>query len=683
MSRGRAGSHPPSSVARRTALAIAFTMCLCFPHVARADETVYACGYVPNQVFVARSIPGLEAQANCPGGALTIAADAGGIKHGQGAIWQAVAPAGLTIVAATIPPGALQSQFVNDGTAGDYGGDFYWNGGSSNITPGESSASFTGLNSQAFGFLLVCGKTTCNSPNLGYINVLGVQLAVHETSGPTLTSPTGLWQTSGWVRGSWPFSVWGNSPSGLCWLGAGLNGSLIGQTSSPRDVSLWHQCTAQPVSQPVDTSRFGQGKLPLTLAGTDAAGVPASLTKDVYIDNEQPMVALSGPSDAPETAGTQYITATAIAGPSGVRGIECSLDGGAGQWSVGTATRVAVSGVGDHVVSCFSENNALDASGNRGTSAVESFKVKIGVPTVSGISFSKLVDGLRCRRVLERVTVPSRWVTVRWHHHLIRVRTKRRTKLLSVVRCHARTTQRERTVLVTIRRNGHRVRVRRREKVRVILLPHTDHRMTRRVAHGHATTVSGWLGTYNGTALGGQAVQVLTALDDGQQRFTPTVSVTTAADGSWTVKLPGGPSRLIEAQYGGNPLAEGSLSGVAHEVVPAEVQLLSVTPPRIAWGGTVRLTGRLRGGYLPPGGALVRLRIGLGSSYTTYGVHEHVGGGGQFSTTYAFGAGDPATHRAFWFQVASLPMGNYPYAPASSRRISVLVGGHPATNQRR
>ena len=155
--------------------------------------------------------------------------------------------------------------------------------------------------------------------------------------------------------------------------------------------------------------------------------------------------------------------------------------------------------------------------------------------------------------------------------------------------------------------------VRRREKVRVVLVPHTDHRAIRVVGHGRATTVSGWLGTADGTALSGQPVQVLTAPDDGQELFTPAVTVTTAADGSWSATLPAGPSRLVEAQYGGSPLNEASLSGVAREVVPAKVQLLSVTPRRVPWGGTVRLTGWLRGGYLPPGGALVRLRIGLGT----------------------------------------------------------------------
>ena len=112
-------------------------------------------------------------------------------------------------------------------------------------------------------------------------------------------------------------------------------------------------------------------------------------------------------------------------------------------------------------------------------------------------------------------------------------------------------------------------------------------------------------------------------------------------------------------------------------VVPTAIRLLRVWPRRVAWGGTVHLVGQLFGGYLPPGGALVRLRIGYKSTYNTYGVEEHVTGDGKFSTVASFGPGDPSVLRAYWFQIASLPMGNYPYAPAASQRVPVIVGGHP------
>lgn len=227
-------------------------------------------------------------------------------------------------------------------------------------------------------------------------------------------------------------------------------------------------------------------------------------------------------------------------------------------------------------------------------------------------------------------------------------------------------------------RHGKPVRVKRHETIRVVEFPHVVYHSTKRVSHGKPTTVNGWLGLPEGTALAGQVVQVLTAPDNGLGQFSGAAVAVTGAGGTWSARLPAGPSRLVEAHYGGAPTLEPSQSSQVHVVVPAEVKLITVTPRNVAWGGTVRIVGRLEGGYLPPGGALVRLRIGAGSAYTTFGVQEHVGGDGRFSTTYTFGAGQPSVYELFWMQVASLPMGNYPYAPANSRKLTVLVGGHPA-----
>ena len=195
---------------------------------------------------------------------------------------------------------------------------------------------------------------------------------------------------------------------------------------------------------------------------------------------------------------------------------------------------------------------------------------------------------------------------------------------------------------------------------------------------GRGTTVDGWLGTSALTAIAGHAVHVLTAPDNGSNAFTEAATATTAADGTWSAKLPPGPSRLVEAVYDGDPTTEGATSGQVHVIVAAKVKLLSVSPGQVPWGGTVRIRGRLLGGYLPPGGALVRLRLGQGKDFTTYGIQEHVTGNGRFATTYTFGAGLATVQRTFWFQIASLPMGDdYAFAPADSRKAYVRVGGHP------
>jgi hypothetical protein len=659
-------------------LVLAASVCLGVPDSAHANESIVACGPQPNSIFRAQSPYGLTAQANCPGGVIQLTTGVvSGYKKGQNAIWQTTAPSGLQISSASIP--SMVEQGVNAGSAGDYGGDFYWGTSRANITPGETHASFSAINSPDFGFNLVCGLSTCGEPNAyATINVSEIDLNVTETITPTLNSPTGLWQASGWVRGKWPFVLSSDSPSGVCLLAASLNSQPIAQTTSASNPAVWHQCDAAPISTTVDTTSYGQGQMPLALLSADAAAVHVGDHETLSVDNQQPTVSLTGPSDALSTAGTQYVTATAAAGPSGVAGISCSVDGAPAQWYPESPAQVAVGGVGEHQVQCSAENNAVDAGGVHGTSATQSFAIKIGEPTVAAVAFSTIVNRLRCHRVTERLRIPARWVTVHVHGRVVRVREKARIQTVKVTRCHARTIRRRVTRRVTVHRHGKTIRVIRTRLIRVVLEPRRVFKTTERVGHGKPAEVDGWLGTTAGVALGGQTVQVLTAPDNGRENFHVAAVTTTAANGAWTARLRAGPSRLIEAVYPGAATTEATTSAPVHLIVPAKVQLLKVSPRRVAWGGAVRLVARLTGGYLPAGGALIRLRIGEGHLVTTYGVREHVHGNGRFSTTYRFGEGQHSVHLTYWFQIASLPMGDYPYAPADSAKIAVTVGGHPA-----
>ncbi len=648
---------------------------------ARADYTVYACGSYPNGVFQGyNTSAGTAVGAECPQGAYNahgIFAEPGSVAAPSGAAGrvQANAPAGLELTGASI--GQYAGYGVNDG--GGWGGGFYWGGGGFNVndsTPQNPNFGWVfAAPSRYFGLQLVCGKASCSEP--AEIDAGSIALYVRETQGPTF-SATGLWQTSGWVRGTWPFTASSDSPSGACTLSAALNGDTVASsTTTSQNNTVWKQCPGEAINQPIDTTRFGNGAMPLVLFSQDASNVPAGLTQTVYVDNTAPTISLSGPADAPSTAGTQYVTATASAGPSGVDGISCSVDNAPAQWYPGATAQVPISGVGEHQVSCAAANNAVDASGNNGWSDSASWSMKIGDPTINGITFGHVVDTLRCRRVQERVKIRAHWVTIRRHHQRIKVRRRARFITKKVTKCHPRTAIRRVVVRIRVRRHGKDIWVKRRERERVVLLPHHKNSYSLRVGHGKPATVSGWLGNYAGVALSSQPITVVTAPNNGLGQFTAAAVATTSATGWWGVKLPAGPSRLVQAVYGGSPTTEGSVSNQIALTVPAKIRLLSVSPHKVAWGGTVRLVGELYDGYLPTGGALVRLRIGEGSAQTTYGVREHVGGNGRFTTTYTFGQGVASIHRAYWFQLASLPTGNYPYAPAASRKLTVDVGGHP------
>jgi hypothetical protein len=348
--------------------------------------------------------------------------------------------------------------------------------------------------------------------------------------------------------------------------------------------------------------------VPLVISGSDAAGNGVTDTKTVNVDNSVPTLSLSGPTDAPSTAGTQFVTATAGGSPSGIDQIVCSVDGGPAQPYPGASADVPVSGLGQHQVRCTALDNAVDANGVRGASQTQTASIKIGAPTALDLTFARFARR-RCSKLAAR---------------------------RATCELKAKTTQ--------------------------------------HVGHGHATTVSGWLGLADGTALAGETVDVVTAPDNGLGKFTRAVRAITAANGTWTATLPPGPSRLVKAYYPGTATTERSTSRQVKLLVKSKVTLESVIPNRVAWGQTVTIKGRLLGGYLPRAGINVRLRVGIANANITFGVKEHVSGSGKFTATFTFGPDSPQIHRNYWFQVASLPAGDYPYTPSASNRMYVQVG---------
>jgi hypothetical protein len=617
---------------------------------------VSTCGA---SVFQHAAVFGLNTLEYCPPGTnappgMSITTGANKVSAGTHATWQANAPAGIAITGASIAANQMYSIHINDGTG--WGGGFYYAGGNSTTHNGETSVALSGLNSGYFGFKVICGWSTCNgSTNPAQLTVESINLIATETQGPSLTAPDGLWQASGWARGSWPLHFFGDSPSGLCGLAASLNGQAVPGTSSPQNQSVWHQCSAPAVNQTIQTGDYGQGALPLTIAATDAAGVPVTDTKTVYIDNSIPTIAISGPQDAPTTAGVQDLNVTAAAGPSGVAGISCSLDGANSQWYAGTSASIPVQGIGDHSLTCSSADTAHDAAGNAGWSAPATRNLSIREPTVTRLSFDRIANKLRCSRTRERIHVPAQLVWVHVHRRRVHVRVPAQTRTVTRVHCHPRYVRRR------VRVHGH-VRI-----ARIPVLPRTIRSSKRRVAFGKATTIHGWLGTAQGDALGGQAVRIFAAPDNGSASFVQESVATTAANGDWNARLPAGPSRVIRAVYGGGASVEPS-SGQATVLVRASIKLR--VPSHAHWGGKLVLTGRLRGGYLPAAGETVILSVRFGGHDHDF-AHLAVSGNGRFRYVYTFlpGSGDAA----YPFSAQTVIESGYAYTPGRSRweRVSV------------
>jgi hypothetical protein len=328
-----------------------------------------------------------------------------------------------------------------------------------------------------------------------------------------------------------------------------------------------------------------------------------------------------------------------------------------------------VSGVGPHTVRCYANDTAVDPNGAHAQSPSASWSLKIGQPTELGIAFDRLV-GLSCHRARVPVRVPGHWITVRRHGKRIKVRTRSRTKIERVMRCHPRTVLRRTVVFVRVRRHGRTVKIKRIRVVRVVVPPHVLAQTSRVVAFGHGTTVDGWLGTSAGTALAGQMVHVLTAPDNGSGGFSEAATATTSATGTWQARVPAGPSRIVEAVYNGSSTTESSSSGQVKVRVPAKVRI-AIHPRIVPWGALIRITGRVLGGYVPPNSKLLRLNVGIGRIGHIEGLPD-IQPDGRFVILWRFDAGRGILHP--WFSVATLPEAAFAYAPGTSPQVSVTLG---------
>lgn len=189
------------------------------------------------------------------------------------------------------------------------------------------------------------------------------------------------------------------------------------------------------------------------------------------------------------------------------------------------------------------------------------------------------------------------------------------------------------------------------------------------VPFGQPVKVHGLLMSSAGLPLPNQPIAILTAPANGSNAFTDAMSVSTGQDGSWTATLPPGPSRLIRAVYAGSPVVLPA-SGQASTIVPAKIRI-KITPRIVQWGSTLRITGRVLGGYVPTDSNLLRLNVGIGRIGHLEGLPK-IDADGRFVIVWKFDQGSGVLHP--WFSVGTLSESAFPFAPGMSSRIVITLG---------
>jgi hypothetical protein len=624
---------------------------------------------VAGPVWQASGSASLSAANRCGQGGSFQILPGRGPKAGDTISWHTVTPPSIQITFVANP---VYDDLIDPNTGDGFSASFFWAGGTQAITPYSNCCGgmYYGTDilrnippSRYFGWQVTCMTPSCGEP-LQILDVNGIGLQAVDNTPPNVAAlgPGNIWyQTGRWVRGgNWPASFQASADDGICAMQAIIGNNVIpGPTTATLNQHSWTQCPPSPtLPLTVDTTKYANGDLPIRFSAGDAASPPndSSPREILHVDNAPVALTLSGQTDALSTAGTQYVTASATAGPSGVASIDCSTDGAPYQSFAGSTEEIPVQGIGPHHIICYATNDAIDYQGSPAVSATESWSLDIRQPSASAVSFARIVGQLKCHKIREVERLPAHWVKVYRHGKPKLVERPARNVVHKVVRCHAA------VVVRRVCRGGHC------KKQRVVVLPHAVAESVWHARFGRRTVVSGWLGTPGGITVGGQQVDVMTAPDDGSNRFTQAAVVTTNADGVWTADLPAGPSRVVEAVYPGSSTIEPATSQQIKLVVPAKIKV-HVSRHAARWGGTISIFGRVIGGYIPSG-KLLRLRIGVAGVRGTVGI-PNVRRNGDFRATWTFSAGRGVVR--YWFSVSTLKEADYPFAPASSRRVYVTV----------
>jgi hypothetical protein len=522
---------------------------------------------------------------------------------------------------------------------------------------------------RSFAIEVRCLHKRCPALTTQALAVKGIELTAVDTTPPTVspdeTTRNLAKEAGSWIRGSWDVGFSADSDAGVCRTELLVNRVVVarGPTYTPQTGS-WTQCGQgagtlggsgiDAVSHTLNTASYANGPLTAEYYASDAAQ-PANVRATSYgvkVDNSP-----VSPSQALTSDGPQTIRAAATAGPSGLSGIWCSVNAGPWVAHPAASANVEVAAPGLNTVVCFARNNAVDATGATARSPLQTWTLDIRKPSVSLISVQHVADALRCVHRTVKIHFPGHWATAWYHGHRVRVRVPGQTRRARVERCHPRM----RTV--TVDRDGQLVRE------RVVQLPHRVSATHERLRFGARATVTGWLGETSGTGLGGQTVGIQIAPADGSGRFRLFRTLRTSANGTWKVRLPSGPSRFVEATYAGNGQLAPSTSSPVSITVRGSLRL-RIKPTSTHWGRTIRISGRLRGGYIPPSGELVVLRVGWRGGSAEIG-HVYTNSSGRFVAEYTFLRGTGSETYMIWAQ--TVRESDYPYAPAGSRRVRVRV----------
>ena len=682
----------------------------------------------------------------CPSLTIDSGAVSGSAESEQ--FYKVTPPSGIVLVGA-MPSFSVSS---NTGSGGWGSGDFWqdaagnYYGNSWNAT-GATEGSGTGESlpsSSYWAYQLTCASS-CTGP--ASVTLSSVALTASESAGPSLSPPNGAAnlynRTSGWVWNPagdpWPATVAATDVSGVCSYAASAGAVTESSPVTPQNDTQWQACPDGSWTANIDTNAAlpKNGALTVTLSATNASGVTTSGSATVHVDNAPVTETLSTPNDANPAGWVNHavtVDADTSAGPSGVSGTQCSIDGGSG--SAYPSGGLTVNGDGVHTVTCTGSNNAVDPQGAENTgSATE----QIGIDEVApAVAFEPLDPSNPRQLVVDSSDgesgVASTTVTMQGAHQAAPmtlpattsggqtvatfpdagkhgVYTFVATSCDNAGNCAATSGQlklpirlgstvvasfnkivAETTAKVKVRHltvNGKRTKIRlvikpgaRCAKRTIKVAPHHSRTLRacrapspkvvtrRRFRYGARVKLHGVLETKQGAPVAGAPVVISTRPDKRGSAFHTVLTSTTDKRGVWTAKLPKGPDRVVKAHYAGSTDVEPATTKLV--ITSAAGIDTAFSAHRLRWSGTLDVSGRMASARgLPRKGLALLLQVRYPHSKGwTTLVATHTNKRGQFGFRYSYRSGRGTATYPFRVRYPFAQAG-YPYAVGSSRPVKI------------
>jgi hypothetical protein len=194
------------------------------------------------------------------------------------------------------------------------------------------------------------------------------------------------------------------------------------------------------------------------------------------------------------------------------------------------------------------------------------------------------------------------------------------------------------------------------------------------VRYGSDAKAKGLLLDSAGEPIAGAAVTVVEHFGAGALLRERVSQVTTDEKGKWRSKIPGGPSRNVEATYAGNPRFSSASKGVGTFLVRSRASL-TTSRDTIPEGKTLHFKGRVRhfGARIPAGGKLVELQVRIKTGrWQTVGESFRTNKKGAYRRSYRFGK-QYTEDALFRFRLKVKREANWPYKRTSTGQRKVVV----------